>query len=291
MSRPALSIAICTFNRAELLRGALQSLEAQNIDRGCEIIVVDNNSTDHTREVVESFSGLPVRYVFEDQQGLSHARNRALVEFRGDHLLFLDDDIRLAPNCVERYRNAIAAFAEFDFFGGRILPDWQGAAPHWASPLPLIDGLLVWLDLGESVAPFTSNENPFGASFAVSRRLINDVGAFTTRLGCVGTRRGRGEETEWFARARKSRARGLYVGDAVCTHLVDPQRLGLRQLFDYGVESGAAHRIIAGATGRGSLRRLSTFAVRGAAQLLRGRGDRFRQCVINMGIEYDALRH
>ncbi|MCX7899739.1 MAG: glycosyltransferase family 2 protein [Methylocystis sp.] len=290
--RPVLSICVCTYNRAEDLRALLASIEAQQKNFTCELIVIDNNSTDETPSVVASFSGR-IRHVFEGRQGLSHARNRALQEFSGDYLLFIDDDVRLAPNFLANYHRAIESFPDYDYFGGRIVPDWPDEPPRWARgrPLSLIDGLLVWLDHGDVVRAFEEGEaGPFGASFALSRRLIDRVGSFSTQLGCVGATRGRGEETEWVKRARAMGARGVYVGDALCHHRVDPARLRLRALFDYGVASGASHQIICGER-RGSRSRLCAFALRGLAQLLRGRGDRFRQCVINMGIEFDALRH
>lgn len=290
----ALSIAICTLNRAESLRAMLRSLEAQHLPAIHEVLLIDNGSTDHTREVIDGFPSLPIRYLVEERRGLAHARNLALATFSGDHLLFLDDDVRLAPDCVAHYAAAIASRPDADFFAGRILPDWPGAAPAWAQagPLPLLDGVLVWIDLGlTSRALADDDPGPFGASFAVSRRLVDRVGAFDTSLGAKGARRGRGEETEWFARARRFGAQGVYVGDALCHHRVDMKRLGLLPLFEYGVESGAAYRRIVGTPLRGSVLRFASFALRGAVQFCRGRGDRFRQCVINMGIEYDALRH
>jgi glycosyltransferase involved in cell wall biosynthesis len=90
-----ISVCICTYNRSESLRRTLESLARQNnIDLG-EVLIVDNNCTDGTAEVVESFrERLPIRLVTESQQGLAHARNRAAAEFRGGVLLFTDDDVR-----------------------------------------------------------------------------------------------------------------------------------------------------------------------------------------------------
>ncbi|MBC7625374.1 MAG: glycosyltransferase family 2 protein, partial [Aeromicrobium sp.] len=86
-----ISVAICTFNRAGSLRRTLESLASVAPPQvgGWELLVVDNNSSDSTRAVVAEFeSALPVRYVFEAEQGLSLARNRAIREFRADLLLF-----------------------------------------------------------------------------------------------------------------------------------------------------------------------------------------------------------
>jgi len=85
---PVISVVICTYNRCEQLASALQSLKTScaAIDtRLFEVLVVDNNSSDSTKHTVENFGvDFPLRYVFEAEQGLSNARNRALREFLGD---------------------------------------------------------------------------------------------------------------------------------------------------------------------------------------------------------------
>ena len=150
---PKLSICICTYNRAENLKRTLSSLVAQvGIESELiEVLIVDNNCTDATPEVLQAFRKiLPLRCVTERAQGLAHARNRAIAEFSGDVLLFTDDDVRLDRTWLSAYQDAIRRFPQADYFGGRILPDWGQAKPQWIGdePLPLIDGVLVWFDHG-----------------------------------------------------------------------------------------------------------------------------------------------
>jgi glycosyltransferase involved in cell wall biosynthesis len=253
------------------------------------VLVIDNNCTDGTTRVVEKFrERLPIRLVTENRQGLSHARNGALAEFQGDVVLFTDDDVRLEPEWLAAYRNAICRFPSADYFGGRILPDWGQAKPRWmgVEPLPLIDGVLVWFDRGVETRPFLATEPPpFGASFAVQRRLFEKVGLFRIDLGTGGMGLGRGEETEFLMRARKAGANGVYVGEALCFHSYDPKRLGLRELYYYGMSSGRSHNAIFALTDRGSYSTAGWFVLRGLYQAVKGRGDRFRQCIINAGIQ------
>lgn len=267
----------------------LKSLvDQESFDLDCETIVIDNNSTDHTRAIVEDISRrTPIRYVHEAEQGLSHARNRALKESRGHYLLFVDDDVELAQGWLAAYREAMLNHCEADFFGGKILPDWRGDRPAWVGekPLPLIDGLLCWLDLGDETRRFVSTESgPFGASFGFTRLLADRVGCFDGSLGCVGRARGRGEESDWIARARAKGAIGVYVANAVCFHRVDDGSLSLSGLFVYGVHSGRASCFMKCGERDYDVFHFFSFAARGLWQLLRGRGDRFRQCVVNMGI-------
>ena len=286
-----ISVCICTYNRAKMLRRTLVSLAVQNYDNRAisEVLIIDNNCSDETVNVVEEFQErLPIRRVIESQQGLAHARNRAVAEFRGDVLLFTDDDVRFGTGWLAAYQDAIRRFPAADYFGGRILPDWEEAKPWWVGdePLPLIDGVLVWFDHGSETRLIGSTEPPpFGASFAIRRQLFDRIGVFRVDLGTGGTGLGRGEETELLIRARKAGAHGVYVGEAVCFHAYDRARLTAAALYRYGIASGRSHNAIADRPHHGSYGTAAWFVVRGMVQMLKGRGDRFRQCIINAGIE------
>jgi glycosyltransferase involved in cell wall biosynthesis len=283
-------VCICTYNRGQSLARTLDSLSIPTGDAACtEVLIVDNNSTDDTAQVVEAFRNkLPIRRVLETRQGASHARNRAVAEFCGDLLLFTDDDVRLDAGWLAAYLDASRQFPEADYFGGRILPDWAGAKPRWIGdePLALIDGALVWFDHGAETRPFgTTEPTPFGPSFAVKRRLFERIGLFRGDLGPKGAGRELGEETEFLTRAQNAGAQGVYVGKALCFHRYHPRRTTLPALYRYGIASGRAHNAISDTPHRGGNCAAAWFVTRGILQLLRGRGDRFRQCIINVGIE------
>jgi glucosyl-dolichyl phosphate glucuronosyltransferase len=288
---PSVSICICTYNRSQGLLSTLNSLTSQEeINSGCvEVLVVDNNCTDGTDKVVEAFQErLPIRTVKENKQGLAHARNKAVAEFRGNVLLFTDDDVRLGNRWLGAYQDAIRRFPEADYFGGRILPDWGQSKPKWMrdEPLPLIDGVLVWFDHGDEIRPFWATEPlPFGASFAVKRSLFETAGLFRVDLGTGGKGLGRGEETEFLMRARQAGAQGVYVGEALCFHNYDPRRLRIWELYCYGISKGKSHNAMSARKHRGGYWAAGWFVVRGLYQAAKGRGDRFRQCVINAGIQ------
>ena len=285
------SICICTFNRAESLRQTLASLATfEDVTwYGNELLIVDNNCTDHTRAVIERYrSQLPIRLVRETTQGLSHARNRAVREALGEVIVFTDDDVRLDSGWLAAIHRAFETFPQATYFGGRILPEWQGKPPRWfrGERLVLIDGLLVWFDLGGDTRPMAFNDPiPFGASFGFRRTLFDTIGDFRADLGVRGKSVGRGEETEFLSRARVGGATGLYIGEALCWHKVNPARLQVAGLCRYGIESGRSFALIQGRLHKAALYRVPIHIARGLGQLLKGRGDRFRQCVINAGIE------
>ncbi len=287
---PVISLCMCTYNRADSLAKTLESLcAAAKPGESWELIIVDNSSKDHTRSVASRFvDRLPLRYVFEGVQGLSAARNRAVDEFRGATLLFTDDDVRVDPSWLTAYEQAIRMFPEAGYFGGRIIPEWSGCKPRWLREpcLPTIDGVLVWFDHGRETRLFRENDpTPFGASFGVRRSLVERIGKFRLELGCNGASVGRSEETDFLLRARAAGAKGAYVGEALCWHFTDSRRLTLRSLYRYGVAGGKSYKMITGSQYNGSRLRAGSFIARGLFQLTKGRGDRFRQCIINAGIQ------
>jgi hypothetical protein len=255
-----------------------------------EILIVDNNSSDATPDVIASC--LRVRSVREPRQGLSHARNRAVCEARGEWIVFADDDMIFAPDWLSSWIGALKHGCA-DYAGGRILPEWGGAPPRWfrGEKLALIDGALGWFDLGPDVRSLADGDPaPFGGNMAVRRNLALRMNGFRADLGVNARNPGLGEETDFFLRARRAGAGGLYVGSALCRHRVPRERVTLTGLFRYGVASGLAHRAIVDPRARGSWSASLAFLLRGGGQLLKGRGDRFRQCVVNAGIEAGLAR-
>lgn len=288
---PAITVAICTFNRCESLRVTLDSLASQTGVElsSVDVLIIDNNSTDDTELVVDAFADrLPIRRVVELRQGLSHARNRSVSEFRGDVLLFADDDVRLGQTWLAAFKEAIRRFPDAEYFGGRIIPEWSGSRPRWVRDacVHLIDGVLVWFDHGQITRLFENGETaPFGASFGITRSLLDRLGGFRLDLGVGGQGLGRGEETEFLLRARASGASGVYVGEALSFHRVDRRRLTLGALYRHGKACGRSQNAILETPRRGTETAAAWFLARGLFQLAKGRGDRFRQCIINAGIE------
>ena len=290
--RPKISVCICTYNRCRSLKRTLASLVEQDAAawEKSELVVVDNNCTDATVQVVDEFSGrLPLRLVNARQQGLSHARNCAMAEARGDWVLFTDDDVMLDSGWLSNFLTSVQEHPDAAFAGGRILPAWHGSPPPWfkGERLALLDGLLVWYDLGPDNRPMMPGDpSPFGASFAINQRFARDVGLFRTDLGVSGDSPGRGEETEFVGRLRDDGHRGIYVGRAICYHYAETDRFAALALYRHG-RAKAREEILTRRDGRaGSRRNALMFLVRGLVQLARGRGDRFRQCIINAGIQH-----
>lgn len=223
------SVVICTYNRCDLLPGALESVLTQE-SKGArfEVIVVDNNSTDRTRQVVESHLGrssVSVRYVFEGRQGLSHARNTGIAYARAPIIAFTDDDVRAAPDWVAAIKRAFDEQIEADFVGGKVLPRWRTPLPawltrdHWA-PLALSD-------FGDQ--QFYSNaDRPvclIGASLAFRRDIFARVGLFAAEVQRMKDGIGSMEDHEMLMRVWQLGRKGLYDPRIVVTTDVQVERM------------------------------------------------------------------
>jgi len=103
--RPTLSVVLCTYNRAELLRRTLDSLCRQSLDKSLfEIVVIDDGSTDDTRQVVQAYESLlPLRYSRQRNAGLGSARNHGVFLAQGKILVFHDDDDLAGPRLLEEH--------------------------------------------------------------------------------------------------------------------------------------------------------------------------------------------
>jgi glycosyltransferase involved in cell wall biosynthesis len=226
------SVNICTYNRCDLLKVSLESLLCQEADGlRYEVVVVDNNSTDGTRHLVESFvrrGHTNVRYFFEQRQGLSFARNTGIQAARAPILAFTDDDVRVAPNWIATIKRSLDEHPEVDCIGGRVLPWWTCAPPawltrdHWA-PLAIVD-------YGDR--PFYVNAKTplclLTANMAMRREALIDIGCFQPKLQRVQDSVGSMEDHELLIRLWKSNRQGLYVPELLVTSEIVAGRLRKR---------------------------------------------------------------
>ena len=219
-----ISIIICTRNRAGDLRQTLAALAAITYPTGrsIELLVVDNGSTDETRAVVDSarLGVVKVRYVFEEQRGLSRARNRGLVEAHGDILVFTDDDVRPQPHWLEKLCQPII-MQQADCTTGSIK-----LAPHLTRPWQssLHRGYLA----DTSDRDFNDLQEMIGANMAFSRNVLKKVPAFDPELGAGAL--GFAEETLFTKQLLEAGFRLQGVADSIVEHHPDSGRM-TRQNF------------------------------------------------------------
>jgi GT2 family glycosyltransferase len=221
------TVVIATFNRADDLRATLGSLAGLRPDGRWEVIVVDNNSTDGTRHVVEAAAPdfpAPLRYLFEHEQGRSPALNAGIRQAQGDIIVTTDDDVRVEPDWLDRAAQALERPGA-DYVGGRVLPIWGGPPPAW---LPNRSGkhwaVIALLDYGPDAIEF-GGRVPLGVNMAFRRDAFERAGLLDPQTGRkAGTLLGQ-EVREWCIRARAAGVRGFYAPEMVVRHVIPASRL------------------------------------------------------------------
>ena len=221
------SVVIATYNRAADLRDTLASLASLQPDGPWEVIVVDNNSPDDTRTVVEQAARafpVPLTYLFEREQGRSPALNTGIRAAAGDIIVTTDDDVRVPADWLNRAAEGLTRLG-CDYVGGRVLPIWGGPRPDW---LPDHNGrhwaVIALLDYGPEPIEF-GNRVPLGVNMAFHRRAFDRAGLFDPHTGRrAGTLLGQ-EVREWCIRARQSGVRGFYSPDLSLRHIIPANRL------------------------------------------------------------------
>jgi glycosyltransferase involved in cell wall biosynthesis len=187
---PLISVVICTHNRAEWLGGAIQSALDQHLPSGgFEVVVVDNASSDRTRETVEPFlENGRVRYVHEGRLGLCNARNTVWQSARGQYIAFLDDDAVACPGWLAAVAEAFSTTPAPGVVGGRVDPIWEGPRPPWLSD-DLAGGLAVldWSDRSHLITDVRL-EWLAGVNLALPVSVLAEVGGFHPWLDRVGAR-------------------------------------------------------------------------------------------------------
>ena len=224
-----LSIVVATYNRAPYLLRTLESLARQTLSPGLfEILVVNNNSSDNTPEVVAGFAGshpqLQVRMVTETSQGISYARNCGIASSVGQYIVFIDDDEEANPEFAKSYFCFFENNPGLDAAGGAVVPVYEAPLPAWYSYYieKMITGAF---DLGDRMVPFRGKRYPGVGNSGFRRRLFDRFGNFNTALGRSGANPMGGEEKDFFMRVRAQGIRYYYVPGAEIYHLTPASKL------------------------------------------------------------------
>jgi glycosyltransferase involved in cell wall biosynthesis len=243
-----LDVILPTYNRHQLLKLTLDSLLAAEVPAPLTvaIIVVDNNSSDSTRETVEAYQskfGGRLHYVFEKKQGRSHALNAGITSTSGDLVGMIDDDEQVDRSWFRRIYEIFSS-SDVDFIGGPYKPHWACSPPAW---LPLSQvGVIGVVDAGSQHVYGTSEALLMGGNAVVLRAVLQKVGLYSTDLGRKGKRPLADEDTEMYVRLLAAGAKGIYVPDLIIYHYIHPDRLTKRYFrswhFWRGVSSGFLDR-------------------------------------------------
>ncbi|MEZ4952722.1 MAG: glycosyltransferase [Saprospiraceae bacterium] len=232
MSDLIVSVIICTYNREKFLPDSLDSVAAQQADKNAfELVVVNNNCTDRTDDIVRQFiekhPDLKVTYVVETKQGLSHARNRGILESKGKYVSFIDDDAIAEPDFVGQLIHFFAKNPQATAVGGPILAKYEGRSqpPAWDNKysISLFTGHYV---RGDQSFKYTGYDYPRGSNMTISKEFLEKHNLrFDPNLGRIGKDGTSSEEKILFGAIRKLRGEFYYDPSLVVHHQVDAYRM------------------------------------------------------------------
>lgn len=219
------SIVVVTFNRADSLRNGLLSLTKITHPANCplEIVIVDNDSTDNTKEVVIQFQrSLPkdkrviISYCFEKQPGIPYARNKGVEESQGQWIVFFDDDQLATPDWLQELLNTADNSGALCVGGPRHLN-----LPHEVNcPIPTYCRKLLGEHLGNGEnTKYNQKFLPFTGNILIHRSLLNKYGSFN-----VDFLEG-GEDTEFFMRLRRAKVKMVFAPKAIVDHIIPKERV------------------------------------------------------------------
>ena len=235
---PAVTVIICSRNRADQLQKTLSSLSKTRIPDNyiIDFLLVNNGSSDETSTIMEQFQSpeVAVRTVREERPGISHARNRAIRESCGDILLFSDDDVRFPPDWIEKMvlpivENRADAVAGAVKLAGNLERDWMTVLHR------------SWLASTEDIDPI--NPSRFvGANMAIRRGVLERFGGFEPELGTGAL--GTAEETFLAKRMRDAGLRIVSAFDVMVEHHPETSRLLRSAYIDMAQKMGRSDAYI-----------------------------------------------
>jgi glycosyltransferase involved in cell wall biosynthesis len=248
------TIAICTYNRAPWLRQALAGMVMQDFPPDqFEILVVDNNSKDDTAAVVANFANQSAapRRVVESRQGANFARNRALVEARGEIIVYADDDILVEPSWL---RLLVAPFfgpnaQKIAAIAGEVVPVFPDGCPDWVA------GFHGPQAFRADVGPIGTTKVPMSANLAFRRDVLREVGGFDTSVTREGGALFSADENVVMRKLHRAGYEAWFVPEACVQHQLPGNRTTFRYVARHAFGS-ARSRVVDRATQPGATRYL-----------------------------------
>ena len=242
-----LSAIICTYNREKYLPIAIDALLNQKgVEPGdFEIVIINNNSTDRTEEISNSYIEknlkIPFVYTTETKQGLSHARNKGIEVSNGNLLAFLDDDAFAHENYIRDVLSFFEKSPEVQAVGGRILLHFEENKPSWYTHY--LGSLLGYFNPWDEIRVFNKKQYPRGSNMVYKKELFEKYGVFNPELGRKGDGMLGSEEKEMFQRIYAGNELIYYLPEAVIYHMVPVERTLSPFIKTQSIAVGKSERI------------------------------------------------
>lgn len=241
------SIVICTYNRAVLLNACIESLANLDYDfTSSELIIVDNNSKDNTKEVclnnAIAYPFLNIKYVKEENQGIGFARTRGAMEAQGEIIAYIDDDCKADKNWLKEIASFYSAHPEAYSSGGCIIPDYNVPLPDWYGKY--FWGLVGFYSLGDTIFQMKGVRYPSGANMHFRKKAFEQYGYFDGNLGRKGTSLMAGEEKAMYLKLIHGNKSVYYLPHVKVYHFVDRNKFDKQYVKKHSMGIGASERLM-----------------------------------------------
>lgn len=249
----SISVVICSYNRAAYIIAALQSLYDQTLCRTAfEVLVVDNNSTDNTPELAQQFQlqhpDFNLKYLNEQNQGASFARNTGAAMAKGSLLCFMDDDAVAEKDYLQKIVSFFNEHPDATALGGRIIPRYIPSKPKWMSYH--VSSLVGHFDYSEVATIFKPGKYPLESNMIVKSAPFYEIGGFNTALpGVKGTLRIGGEGKDFFLRLQAAGGTVYYDPGVIVHHVVEVAKLTPAYMYRVASGIGRGERVRTKAAG------------------------------------------
>ena len=175
----SITVIMSTYNRAECLAETLEAFCLLNLDSiDVEFVVVDNNSSDSTPQVIETFKNkLPLVHLFEPKPGKNCALNLALKTVKLKSIVvFTDDDVTPYQDWLQAVMGSTLAYPDYAVFGGAVEVKWpEGDFPEWCTDTWFHPIAFASHQLGNVDRAYDEGSYPFGPNMWM-RSTIFDAG-------------------------------------------------------------------------------------------------------------------
>ena len=242
-----ISIVICTYNRADYIFDALESLRNQTISKEVfEVIIVNNNSSDNTeiicKNYIQKYADYQFYYLNEPLQGSSFARNTGASIAKSPLLCFMDDDAVANTDYLEKIVLFFETHSTAGGLGGRIVPKYIPAEPKWMSHF--VSSLVGNFNYNKQVVAFAANKYPLESNMVVKKVDFDTIKGFNTALpGVKGTLRIGGEGKDFFLRLKALGRTIFYDPSVIVQHVVETAKLTREYMYRVASGIGRGERV------------------------------------------------
>ncbi len=249
-----ISIIICSYNRADYIIHAIESLYSQTLSKSLfEVIVVDNNSIDNTGELVQDYisshHGFNCIYLTEERQGASFARNTGAAFATSPLLCFMDDDAIAEEHYLERIVHFFRENPDAGGLGGRIIPKYIPEEPKWMSYH--VSSLVGNFDYSKEPTVFAPGKYPLESNMIVRKEDFDKINGFNTSLpGVKGELRIGGEGKDFFLRLQSLGRKIYYDPGIIVHHVVEVKKLTPHYMYRVASGIGRGEQVRTKAIGK-----------------------------------------